>query len=354
MKRHLILTLASVLLILVLLYTTTRDTVRDYSHGQIVFQEAQEREYSSMVAPIIQTTDSGLKPSLKQFDSNLKQYDSGLKQYDTGLKQFDTGLKQFDSGLKQFDSGLKQFDSGFRQMGDQSKTVKSSGPLTTATTDTAMHNMETGKVEWRSHPYNSETLQTSSFNRKTATTIVTRPTASKPTSKTTIDSGTVTSTEITNNGNAAQNPVHNVHPVSIQGAALHKPDEVSEPKYPVHNARPVSIQRASPRILHNSRVTSQSTTEPPKVTYIGDYKCKDALCMEFLSSTDRFYSHQCGGLFSATHPPKGDCHFINGTNRAPVALVSFPGSGNTWVRGLLEQATGICTGRRSLDQVPLT
>lgn len=35
---------------------------------------------------------------------------------------------------------------------------------------------------------------------------------------------------------------------------------------------------------------------------------------------------------------------MNGTFRAPVALASFPGSGNTWVRGLLEKATGICTG----------
>jgi hypothetical protein len=29
---------------------------------------------------------------------------------------------------------------------------------------------------------------------------------------------------------------------------------------------------------------------------------------------------------------------------ANVALISFPGSGNTWIRGLLEKATGICTG----------
>ena len=35
---------------------------------------------------------------------------------------------------------------------------------------------------------------------------------------------------------------------------------------------------------------------------------------------------------------------MNGAERAAVALVSFPGSGNTWVRGLLEQASGICTG----------
>ena len=38
------------------------------------------------------------------------------------------------------------------------------------------------------------------------------------------------------------------------------------------------------------------------------------------------------------------CHFISNPLRDPVALVSLPGSGNTWVRGLLETATGICTG----------
>lgn len=40
----------------------------------------------------------------------------------------------------------------------------------------------------------------------------------------------------------------------------------------------------------------------------------------------------------------GDCHFMKGQGRLPVALASFPGSGNTWTRGLLEKVTGICTG----------
>ena len=35
---------------------------------------------------------------------------------------------------------------------------------------------------------------------------------------------------------------------------------------------------------------------------------------------------------------------MDGSKRAAVALASHPGSGNTWVRGLLEKATGICTG----------
>ena len=37
-------------------------------------------------------------------------------------------------------------------------------------------------------------------------------------------------------------------------------------------------------------------------------------------------------------------HNMSTAGRGPVGLVSFPGSGNTWVRGLLQKATGICTG----------
>lgn len=38
------------------------------------------------------------------------------------------------------------------------------------------------------------------------------------------------------------------------------------------------------------------------------------------------------------------CSFMNGTGRKAIALVSETGSGNTWVRGLLEKVTGVCTG----------
>ena len=41
---------------------------------------------------------------------------------------------------------------------------------------------------------------------------------------------------------------------------------------------------------------------------------------------------------------QGGCGFIDGRKRAAVGLVSFPGSGDTWLRQLLETATGICTG----------
>ena len=41
---------------------------------------------------------------------------------------------------------------------------------------------------------------------------------------------------------------------------------------------------------------------------------------------------------------RGTCRFMKSEGRRPVALASAPGSGNTWLRGLLEKETGICTG----------
>ena len=83
---------------------------------------------------------------------------------------------------------------------------------------------------------------------------------------------------------------------------------------------------------------------------IGTYVCQDRLCTEVLTPVDLLYLNFCTDRQKHAkteiyrNMPLGKCHFIDGRNRAPVALVSFPGSGNTWVRGLLEQATGVCTG----------
>ena len=55
------------------------------------------------------------------------------------------------------------------------------------------------------------------------------------------------------------------------------------------------------------------------------------------------HTYRAAGVYSDSKP--GPCHFMDGSRRAAVALASFPGSGNTWVRGLLEKATGVCTGR---------
>ena len=63
-------------------------------------------------------------------------------------------------------------------------------------------------------------------------------------------------------------------------------------------------------------------------------------------SLSRYY--QCRPSNSLPIPEDGEKRCKNGTfvdkNHPLVALVSFHGSGNTWVRHLLEQATGIFTG----------
>jgi len=80
--------------------------------------------------------------------------------------------------------------------------------------------------------------------------------------------------------------------------------------------------------------------------WIGSYQCKDVICSEFLHNrdwieVDKFMkAMEKEGLLNISPA----CHFMNGTSRGSVALLSFPGSGNTWLRGLLEKATGICTG----------
>ena len=89
------------------------------------------------------------------------------------------------------------------------------------------------------------------------------------------------------------------------------------------------------------------------------HHCQLPKCMDRLSEFDKAWFDYCtqkktkakgkessGGRVKEL---KGECRFMSGEERAPVALVSLPGSGNTWIRGLLEKATGICTGELIFD-----
>lgn len=75
--------------------------------------------------------------------------------------------------------------------------------------------------------------------------------------------------------------------------------------------------------------------------------CEDELCTQYLSPNDMDAFDLCtkrskaGQQHLLSNQP---CRFNDSTSRAPVALASYPGSGNTWVRGLLQRATGVCTG----------
>ena len=82
------------------------------------------------------------------------------------------------------------------------------------------------------------------------------------------------------------------------------------------------------------------------------HKCKEPNCRELLSFVEvsalqvcekQTLAHVRGAALG-----KSTCRFIGGY-RFPVALNSQEGSGNTWLRGLLEKTTGICTGFYGCD-----
>ena len=98
----------------------------------------------------------------------------------------------------------------------------------------------------------------------------------------------------------------------------------------------VELQRQHPRIGLPMN-TSNSRFQKPD--------CKNKLCSGFLTRLDTPHFKYCFRKSRLRQEPeKSTCRFISGKRRSPVALASFPGSGNTWARGLLQDTTGICTG----------
>lgn len=74
--------------------------------------------------------------------------------------------------------------------------------------------------------------------------------------------------------------------------------------------------------------------------------CSDLVCSSFLPAWDMESYKSCTQrvreLYGNT--PIDTCKFRNSTGKRSIALVSLPGSGNTWTRGLLQKLTGVCTG----------
>ena len=95
-----------------------------------------------------------------------------------------------------------------------------------------------------------------------------------------------------------------------------------------------------PHVSQNNSLSSLST-------------CTESNCLEFLSTVEKLVVKRCE---EKTHRERigvkieqGTCKFLPYSHRGAVALASPEGSGNTWLRGLLEKATGICTGFCSCD-----
>ena len=84
--------------------------------------------------------------------------------------------------------------------------------------------------------------------------------------------------------------------------------------------------------------------------------CRDSICSEFVTKADKPHFDYCikktWKVRARYREPKDSvCRFMNGVGRDPIALASFPGSGNTWVRGLIQGVTGLCTGAIYCDRM---
>ena len=128
------------------------------------------------------------------------------------------------------------------------------------------------------------------------------------------------------------------------------------PKARITNANnksdvPVKIGRPIKDVLSKTAPDWVGETIPP--VDLTENKCKDKVCSEYLSGVELAQYKTCINLTVIKEDkvgqiqPNVNCRFLNGTKRHPVALASFPGSGNTWMRGLLQKITGICTGNKN-------
>ena len=112
----------------------------------------------------------------------------------------------------------------------------------------------------------------------------------------------------------------------------------------LHDFSPFSNKSNAAQLLVQNN-DSSAPYEVAKVIRV-PVNCVKKNCREFLSDSEKDKISACERKAKSEgyQIKDSDCKFLPSTGRHPVALISAPGSGNTWTRGLLEKATGICTG----------
>ena len=128
---------------------------------------------------------------------------------------------------------------------------------------------------------------------------------------------------------------------------------VSRMRAPVRNSKLPQASHTAHNRYANRNLTSTLTRRkqvrrPSRPQRLG-LNCTDPHCISYLLDIDYRSFTICQQWAEKKTKINhlninATCKFMKGVNRLPVGLVSVPGSGNTWVRGLLETATGICTG----------
>ena len=119
---------------------------------------------------------------------------------------------------------------------------------------------------------------------------------------------------------------------------LPTPVDFQTPIHPRSNTTKVNASRLVP--TGSPPPTNSSKTSP---------QCKQQNCLDFLSTRDKQEHSKCLSetrkyFKKDTDIKPSSCNFLPDRSRRAVALASPEGSGNTWLRELLETATGVCTG----------
>ena len=141
---------------------------------------------------------------------------------------------------------------------------------------------------------------------------------------------------------AASNLLSQTRPQVVPNEENQKITVMSKEEYYVRQA--TSTHPPPPTHLHR-------TTAPKTIGFLGhnhtSSQCSQLPCLQYLSVAEKNIFNKCQRRTvprRTQSPPKCQCRFREGVGKKRVALVSLPGSGNTWLRGLVEKATGICTG----------
>ena len=144
-----------------------------------------------------------------------------------------------------------------------------------------------------------------------------------------------------------QSPVHSYRE-SSSSSVVESPQPKNTSKLNINKPDQESV-RLIEEALSQTAPDWVGSTLPPALN-LQITKCSDEFCLDNLSELERHQFETCKQRTSDKEHkigpilPNASCRFQNGTSRHPVALASFPGSGNTWMRGLLQKTTGICTG----------
>ena len=124
----------------------------------------------------------------------------------------------------------------------------------------------------------------------------------------------------------------------------------SLPKILLYQNASISNVMIQPTVGTTSNQVASTISSHRDIPRTSSPRCKQRYCMEHLLSHEKLVYIRCLRRVPMGKDMDCRCQFVAGMGRRVVALVSLPGSGNTWVRGLLEKATGVCTGSIYCDK----